>query len=174
MPIDGPNTRLLRTALLAEELAERGHEVIYFNATFNHQQKVQRATETQKISHNLLAGLNYDCILLAGRAYAKNVSFNRFRSHRENAAAFEKIAPTLPIPDVILCGFPPIELAETVTNFAKQHGIICALDCRDMWPEVIEERLPSVLRPIAHLALGRLYRQKRRALTNANALTGIT
>lgn len=174
LPLDGPNTRLLRTALLAEELAQRGHAVTYINASFNHQRKIQRSRCTQRIPRDPKAGRNYDCILLAGRAYTSNVSLNRFRSHRENASAFKQVANDLPKPDVILCGFPPIELAEATTDFAQQNGIPCAVDCRDMWPEVIEERLPSWTRPLARIALSGLYRQRRRALEGAGALTGIT
>lgn len=174
LPLDGPHTRLLRTALLAEELVQRGHEVIYINATFNHQRKLQRAKGTQIVPRDPAAGRNYDCVLLAGRAYASNVSFNRFRSHRENAAAFKQVANGLPKPDLILCGFPPIELAKATADFARENGIPLAVDCRDMWPEVIEERLPWVARPLGRIALTGLYHQKKRALAGADALTGIT
>ncbi|MFM6854026.1 MAG: glycosyltransferase [Sphingopyxis sp.] len=174
LPLDGPNTRLLRTALLAEELAQRGHDVTYINATFNHQRKIQRAQTTQFLQRDGAAGRHYDCVLLAGRAYAANVSISRFRSHRENAAAFLAVAGTLPQPDVMLCGFPPIELADAAIGYAAQHGIPCAVDCRDMWPEVIAERLPAIARPFARFALAPLFRQKHRALARASALTGIT
>ena len=174
LPLDGSSTRLLRTAILAEELCTRGHEVIFINASFNHQQKRQRTRKTKIIAKDPYKGCNYDIVLLAGSAYRKNVSVRRFVSHIENAAAFDAIAPSLPRPDAILCGFPPIELAERAVVFAKRRQIPCAIDCRDMWPEVIEKRLPSLLQPLSRIAFIQLYRKRKRAMEGATAITGIT
>ena len=174
LPLDGPKTRLLRTAILAEELCARGHEVIYINASFNHQQKRQRNKRTTIIAKNPFEGRNYDSVLLAGTAYRKNVSVGRLVSHMENAASFDAIAPSLPRPNAILCGFPPIELAERTAKFAQRNQIPCAMDCRDMWPEVIEERMPRPLRLLARFILLRMMRQKRVAMSGATAITGIT
>ncbi len=174
LPMDGPATRLLRTALLAGELCRRGHEVVYINATFNHQRKLQRAEATQVFPADAQAGRPYACVLLQGRAYARNVSLARLRSHRENAAAFKAIAPTLPRPDAMLIGYPPIELADAAVEFARAHAIPCAVDCRDMWPEVFEERMPALLRPLGRQLLRGMYAQGARALAGADALVGIT
>lgn len=174
LPLDGSSTRLLRTAVLAEELCNRGHEVIFINASFNHQQKRQRTKKTTIIAKDPSRGCNYDTVLLAGRAYRKNVSVRRFFSHVENAAAFDAIAPSLPRPHAILCGFPPIELAERAVIFAQRNEIPCAIDCRDMWPEVIEQRLPSLLQPLLRIAFTQFYRKRKRAMAVATAITGIT
>ena len=174
MPFDGPNTRLLRTALLANELAARGHDVTYLNASFNHQQKRQRSAMTSVVAANPLAGHNYTSYLLKGRAYTRNISVGRFLCQRENARAFKKIAPSLPTPDIVYCGFPPIELAHASVTYAKKQNIPVVADCRDMWPEVIAERLPSILRLLAKPVIGLMELQKRATLRNATAITGIT
>ena len=41
MPVLNPNMRLLRTGMMAEKLTERGHEVIWFNNSFDHFTKKQ-------------------------------------------------------------------------------------------------------------------------------------
>lgn len=174
LPIDGPGTRLLRTAILAEELSARGHEVTYVNAAFNHQRKLMRCEQSKIIRRGDDPSLAYDCVLLAGRAYSANVSIGRFIHHREVASAFAEMAPTMKQPDAILCGLPTIELARAVADYAQRRGIPCAMDCRDMWPEVIEERVPGPIRPLARLALSGMTRQKREALSAATAITGIT
>ncbi|MEZ5696749.1 MAG: hypothetical protein R3E18_10040 [Sphingomonadaceae bacterium] len=151
LPIDGPGTRLLRTAILAEELSARGHEVTYMTAAFNHQRKLMRCENSKRIRRGDDPSLAYHCVLLAGRAYTANVSIRRFIHHREVASAFAEMAQTMKRPDAILCGLPTIELAQAVTDYAQRRGIPCALDCRDMWPEVIEERVPRAFRPLAVL-----------------------
>lgn len=174
MPFDGPNTRLLRTAILANELALRRHDVTFINACFNHQQKKQRYAETTYIEADPANGHDYRAILLAGRAYNRNISIGRFISHRENAKAFAELAPKLDRPDVIHIGFPPIELAFETVKFAKSQNIPIAVDCRDMWPQVIVERIPRLLRWMAEPLFWQLEKQRRETMRNANAITGIT
>lgn len=170
MPIDGKGTRLLRTALLASELANRGHEVTYWNATFNHQKKIQRFECTTRVRQNDA----YNAIFLYGNAYLKNVSIARIVSQRQNAAEFRKLAPLEPRPDIILCGFPTIELSLAVSDFARERGIAVAIDCRDMWPDIFRERLPRFFNWAASPALARWERLKVRCMRSAYAITGIT
>jgi glycosyltransferase involved in cell wall biosynthesis len=170
MPSDGPGTRLLRTALLAGELSRRGHDVVYWNATFNHQKKVQRASASFVQSQSD----GYETVFLYGRSYASNVSLGRILSHRENAAEFAKIAPAKPRPDLIVCGMPTIELCHAVAQFAQASDVPYVIDCRDMWPEVIEDRLPMPLRLATYPVTQYWRRQRNTAFANAAAVTGVT
>lgn len=169
LPMDGSATRLLRTALLARALAERGHEIVYWNAAFNHQRKHMRNVGGPVRQEGL-----FDAILLPGRAYAKNVSIARILSQRENADGFARMAQAQPKPDIILCGFPTIELAAAVRDYALRHSIPYVIDARDMWPEVIEEHLPASLRALAWPQVALWRRMRRQALHDATAITGIT
>jgi glycosyltransferase involved in cell wall biosynthesis len=170
MPIDGPNTRLLRTGLLAKELAERGHEVTYWNASFNHQLKVQRYKQTTIVRQNNL----YDCVFLNGIAYKKNISIARIRSQMQNAYAFRIKAPTMPLPDIILCGLPTIELAHEVSKFATKRNIPFILDARDMWPDVIETHLTFLVKLLAFPMLVHWRARRDSAFENAKAIVGIS
>jgi glycosyltransferase involved in cell wall biosynthesis len=170
MPVDGIGTRLMRTALLANELTLRGHEVTYWNATFNHQKKIQRFDQTTKICQNE----SYKTIYLHGRSYRNNISLARIFSQMQNAAEFRRLAPNEPRPDVILCGFPTIELAVAVTDYAKKRKIAVAIDCRDMWPDIFQERLPNFAKCAASPLLARWEHLKVRCMRNASAITGIT
>jgi glycosyltransferase involved in cell wall biosynthesis len=170
LPFDPGPPRLLRTALLAERLVARGHDVTFFNAAFNHQRKNLRTASTQIRD----IGPGYRAVLLAGRSYLRNVSFSRIASQRENARAFEAIAPTLPRPDLIMSGFPTIELAHAAVMFASRHRIPSVVDCRDQWPDVFLEAFPKPLRGFASPLLAGWRRQRAETFRSATALTGIT
>lgn len=170
MPIDGQQTRLLRTALLAKELVSRGHRVTYWNSTFNHQKKIQRFESTTRATQ----ADSYDCIFLYGREYSRNVSVARLLSQRDNASAFRQRAPLEDKPDLILCGFPTIELAEAVAEYALARSIPYVVDCRDMWPEVIERHLGRSLSRLMSPVLA-YWRSKRKfAFSQAAAIIGVS
>ena len=170
LPDDPGPPRLLRMAQLARELVRRGHDVTYWNSSFNHQRKQQRAggTTTRGSIHG------YQSILLHGRAYKQNISWARFMSHKDNAAAFQRVAAAITPPDVIICGMPSIELAEAVSEYAALHNVPLAIDCRDMWPEIIGDHLPFFIRMASAPILAQWRRSLRRALTRASGIIGIT
>jgi glycosyltransferase involved in cell wall biosynthesis len=162
---------LLRAGILAELMAERGHTVHWWSSSFDHQLKKQRSDGYQQIAYRPHATLH----LLPGRAYSSNVSLARIGNHRDNAAAFaEHAAGCAQRPDVILCSYPTLELCEAALEYARPHGIPVVVDVRDLWPDVFEELVPGVLRPFVRIALSAMYRQSRRVLAGATALTGIT
>jgi glycosyltransferase involved in cell wall biosynthesis len=170
MPIDGPQTRLLRTALLARELVKRGHDVTYFNATFNHQKKLQRFDQTTKIDQQD----GYTAIFLKGRSYGNNVSLGRILSQRENAKAFEIVSAGLPQPDVFLCGFPTIELTQSVAKYAAHNKIPFIVDARDMWPEVIEKHLEGWRGVVFSPLLGYWRKTRNAAFAKATSIIGVS
>lgn len=170
LPVDPGPPRLLRTALLARELVRRGHDVTFWNASFNHQQKLQRF-ETSKF---VALPDGYRACFLHGRAYGNHVSLARIRSHQENAREFSRLAPGEPKPDVILCGLPTLELSEAVARFAASRNVPFAIDCRDMWPDVIAELLPAPIRLAAWPVLAYWRSLRHKALSQATAVTGVT
>ncbi|MGC1271653.1 MAG: glycosyltransferase [Croceibacterium sp.] len=170
MPSDGEDIRLLRTCLLARELAGRGHDVVYCNSTFSHQKKVQRFASTTELAQPD----GYRGVFLYGQPYSSNIGLRRIFSHRDNAKAFLSWARKEPLPDVIHCGLPPIELAEAASTFAKHADLASTVDCRDIWPEIIADRLSGPARFFASPVLGAWDRAKRRALSAATAVTGVS
>ena len=170
MPFDPGPPRLLRTALLAAELTARGHEVTYWNAGFNHQKKVLRAETGTKF----MIPQGYRVVLLEGRSYKRNISLSRIVSHRQNARSFAAMTEGEMPPDVMMCGLPSLEIADAATAYASRHLVPIALDCRDLWPDLIEDFLPAPLRVAAYPVLSHWRSMLRRAAKRATAITGVS
>lgn len=170
LPFDPGPPRLLRTALLAAELTARGHEVTYWNAGFNHQQKMLRAETGTKF----VIPQGYRVALLTGRPYKRNISISRIFSLRGNAKSFTAMTADETPPDVMMCGMPSLELADAATAYASRHSVPIALDCRDVWPDVIEDYLPMPLRIAAYPVLANWRSMLRRSAKRATAITGVS
>lgn len=169
-PVDGAGVRMLRTGLLARVLARRGHEVTWFNGTVEHRSKTQRFEENTVLQGD--GGLTM--AFLYGRVYQGNVSFARIGNNRDVAKSFLRMAKELPAPDVILCSYPPIELANAVRLYATARNIPYALDLRDMWPDIIADVAPKILRPLAKAAMAPWFSSARKSAAAAAGIVGIS
>ncbi len=170
LPTDGENERLLRTGILAEQLSQQGHEVLWWTSSFDHVRKRQRTTQDQSIT----VREGYDIRLLATNSYPRNVSLRRVKNHRMVAKKFAQQARQKPLPDVIVCSWPLVELCAEAVRFGKANGIPVVLDIRDMWPDAIVDLAPRFLRRAAKLALRGVYREAEYAASNATSIMGIT
>jgi glycosyltransferase involved in cell wall biosynthesis len=170
LPSDPGHPRLLRAGLLAESLADRGHEVLWWTSAFDHVRKAQRAPADRRIASR--TGL--ELVLLHGPGYRRNISLARIRNHRALARRFAELAPREARPEVILASFPSIELCLAAACYGRARGVPVALDVRDLWPDIFLDHAPAPLRPLARLALAPLFAQTREAFRLASAVTGIT
>ncbi|MEO8577380.1 MAG: glycosyltransferase WbuB, partial [Gemmatimonadales bacterium] len=122
LPIDAKNERQLRMSLIAQMLAERGHDVTWWTSTFDHTHKRQRFPEHTRVE----VGENLVLQLLLARPYSSNISIARLRNHREAAKAFEEMAEaanSVERPDVIFATMPTVELAAAAARFGAKHEI---------------------------------------------------
>ncbi|MGK2962835.1 MAG: glycosyltransferase family 4 protein [Gemmatimonadaceae bacterium] len=170
LPIDGEAPRLLRTGIMASLLAERGHDVTWWCTTFNHWTKSHRFP----IDTTLKPAPRYRLRLLHSPGYSRNVSIARIVDHRILARRFRREIEREATPDLILCSFPTIEMAEIATRFARKQGIPVIVDVRDVWPDAFLNFLPSTLKPLGRLLLRGMYRQARRALKQSDAIVAVS
>lgn len=169
LPSDPGPPRLLRQALLARLLATRGHEVTFWTPSFNHLQKLQRTTAEE---HCVSDG--YRVMLLKSRPYERNVSGARIRSHRDAGREFSRRAAHQPTPDVVVAGYPTIELAHAAVTYAGQRGVPSIVDFRDQWPDIWSAQLPPPLRPVAAPLISRWRRLQRETVCRGTSICGIT
>lgn len=170
LPIDRGSPRLIRTALLADVLHRRGHEVTYWASTFEYREKVLRAERDVSIQ----LPESYRLQLVHAGGFSGHFSIGRIRYHARVAARFRERAKDEPLPDIIVCGFPTIELSAACVEFGEKHGIPVVLDVRDLWPETFTRAAPKVLEPFVKLAITPFVRKTRNAFRRATALCGIT
>lgn len=169
LPIDG-KVRLHRTGILAEILADEGHEVTYWTSTFSHALKKQRYQNT----HILQLRENYKVVLLHARGYQKNVSMARMLHHRNAAKQFAQQVQKAQPPDIIFCAFPIAEMITECLRYAKPRKIPVVVDVRDHWPDIFLALAPKRLQPLVRLMLQPAFRTNRRIFSAATALTGIS
>lgn len=171
IPSDPGQPRLLRQSFLARELTSRGHRVTYWTSTFNHHTRAQRTAEQEK---SFSGRFGYDLRLLKANAYRRNVSLTRIRSHRQAALAFGRRSAQEDKPDIVVAGYPTIELAHASVVLARSLGVPSIVDVRDQWPDIWQEALPVGLRPLGAPLIAHWRRLQADAVRRCTAVTGIT
>lgn len=169
LPLTG-NERLLRMGLVANILADRGHEVVWWTSTFDHAQRTQRFGS----DHVLSIKPNYRIAMLWSPGYRRSLSLARLRDHWVLAARFTQCIKHVEPPHLIFCAFPTIELALACTRLGTRTGTPVVVDVRDLWPDIFALAVPPVLRHAAKLALFRMVQMTKMVFKQATAVTGIT
>ena len=161
-------TRRLRTGIFADYLANRGHEVTWITSRFDHYSK-RYFTSEDVLERN---GIRF--VFLNGRPYSKNISLARQLNHREIARDFERRAPGLGQPDVLVASVPPIDLCESVARFARASGTPLIVDIRDLWPDELLRRIPRPLSWAGRLLTTPMTHAVRRTMRQSTAIIGVS
>lgn len=170
LPIDGEVPRLMRTGVMARQLADRGHDVTWWCSTFNHWTKTHRFP-----SHTTVElGPAYRLRLIHSPGYRRNVSLARVYDHRILAKNFRDEIERDPIPDVIVSSLPTIEMAEIASIYGNTNDVPVITDVRDLWPDAFVNLVPRPVRPLARVALGVMQREARRALAKSDVIVSIS
>ncbi len=165
---DAEGVRLHRAGILANLLAQRGHDVVWWTSTFDHTHKRHRADAD--VREVLDTGV--DIRMLHGCGYRRNVSLRRVLDHILVAKHFVRAVKSEPKPDVILCSLPTLELSVATVRYAKAAGVPAVIDVRDLWPDLFEEVVPIWARRALRPLLFPMRRQARLACQGATAITG--
>lgn len=131
--------RFLRAGKLAQYLHQQGHEVTWWTARFDHYQKQFRPVAENCPVRPSRDGPNM--IFLESCGYKRHIGPRRFFDHWQIGRAFRKVAGQQDKPDIIIASFPLIELCHEVVIYGKEHNVPTVIDIRDLWPDIIYERL---------------------------------
>lgn len=145
MPIVNPDMRLLRTGMMAEKLVENGHDVTWFNNSFDH------FTKTQMFNKDTIIKVkdNYALYLPYGIKYKRNISISRIINHMMLAKKFKKISRSMEKPDLIYASFPTIDYAYEAVKYGQKNNVPVIIDIRDLWPDIFNHNLPKILAILA-------------------------
>lgn len=170
LPTDGPNVRGMRAMNLANALVERGHRVTIWSTNFYHQEKRHRFGNDRciEITPNLTVRL------IASIGYRRHVGPRRFVDHAQLGWRFPRLAKKCPVPDLAFIGFPPIEIAASAVRFCASRGVPTIVDVKDLWPDIFEDAVPRMARPVARLLLSPLRCSTRTALSRASGICATT
>ena len=168
LPLDR-TARLMRTGMIADMLAERGHAVLWWTSSFDHFSKSWHPHADERVD----VGKNLSLFFLKGTGYRGNKSIERFRDHRIVAAKFARFSRLQPRPDIIVASLPPHDIAGAAARFAEDSGVPLIVDVRDPWPDVFIEQFPPPVRAVARLILNREYRIAAGAIRRADAVFSV-
>lgn len=160
------NVHKMRTALLADKLTEKGHEVLWWASSFDHFKKDWIFKEDTDYQVNKSLTIK----ALKGRGYQRNISLSRLWDHRIIARKFKKLAVQLPKPDIIIASTPPYDLAYEVVDFANNNRIPVLVDIRDEWPDIFIEYVPPMLKKMARLLLFKDFSMIKKTMRCADGL----
>ena len=170
------NDRSLRAINMADYLSKKGYQITFWTSRFSHQHKKHRDV----VSNSFLktASKNIEVIYLDSPGYLKNISIKRFIDHFLIGLKFKKLSQVAEKPDLIICSFPIPELSYWCVKYGKKNNIPVVIYLRDMWPDVLIERLKTrlviPLKSLAYLFSFPYILIVRWSLHHADSLIGIT
>lgn len=146
--IPGEDWREYRFFLLAKSLASCGHEVVWFTSTFSHHFKKQRFKKSTVIH----ISDNFKIHLVKSSTYRNNFSFGRIlRDLTFGINLFNILNKKYVKPDLFFVGDSPILFYFPSYWYCRKRNVPYVLDQMDLWPELIVNSFPNILRPLINL-----------------------
>ena len=168
---EGGTQGLMRVGNLGRMMAARGHSVVWWTSTFDHNRGCQRFDRDTRLP----AGKGFDIQYIHAPAYARKRSLARLFADHQLARRFAaRVQEASDRPDLILASLPDPRLALNAVRFGRESHTPVIVDIRDLWPDLIYEHVPQVLRAAGRVALAPMARATRLALAGADAITGVT
>lgn len=112
----------IRTQKVIRFLNDKGYQVSYFYADFNHYEK-KYCDISQKHGE-----------IIHVPKYGKNISVSRLYSHYCFSKKIRKFLDKIE-PDLIYCMIPPNTLVYQIAEYKREKKVKVIFDCYDLWPE---------------------------------------
>ena len=118
-----------RFSYIADMFAKE-NDVELIGSAFSHGTKKKRVCDFSRFP--------YKVTLIEEPGYKKNISVQRFLSHRvwgRNVCEYVKGRKK---PDVVYCAIPSLTAAALVGEYCNKNGIHFIVDIQDLWPEAFQ------------------------------------
>lgn len=162
--------RMMRTWMLAEALLEQGHSVLWWSSTFSHQWKKLLAEQSMDVKITD----DFNLKMIYAGAYTGNLSVARLTHHRRLAREFTRQAEVMEKPDIIVCSYPIIDLADRVIKYANENEVPIILDVRDLWPSIFPSLSSKKMKPFAYVYSKLKMFKTRKVLRGADRLVAVS
>jgi glycosyltransferase involved in cell wall biosynthesis len=160
-----------RSFMLANALANRGHQVLWWISDFEHRSKKRRADTA--FSDPLLPA-NVKVAPIQSRPYDRNISFGRIAYEKSFGEGFAALAPGQEAPDMVVLADPSLFYSRQVLKFVDRVGCKLVIDILDLWPELFKVALPSWIRSFDKFLFSPLYSRRRRLLERADGVVAVS
>ena len=168
---DSGSPRPMRAMNLANNLVNKGHNVILWSSSFYHQEKRHRSTDFEKIRVNSQLEIR----LIPSPGYKRNISITRLFDHCILALNLSKqLDLQEEVPNVAFIGYPPIESAFLLTRWLKKKNIPSILDVKDQWPTILVKSMPKFIRPLTRAALFPYYLIAKKTMRNSTGICAMS
>lgn len=161
--------REYRSAMLARALAEAGHDVVWWIATFEHRSKKFRAA----VSRDPLLPDNVEIKCLPTRRYQRHIGMGRVRFENDFGSEFAAAATQMKSPDAIVLAEPSLFFGVPVRKYARAVSAKLILDVIDLWPELFDVVLPRPLKPLGKLIFSPLYARRAKLARQSDAIGAV-
>jgi glycosyltransferase involved in cell wall biosynthesis len=155
--------------MMGRALAERGHEVVWWTANFDHYSKQFRA----KGSTEIVVCPGFTIRLVQTPAYRRHVGFARLWFEAVFAYRLQRIASKLPAPQIIVSADVTMAVAYAAASLAKRFHANLVFDICDLYPEVFVGILPRRLRSNGNTILSPLYASRSYFIQKADAVIAV-
>lgn len=134
-----------RFMYFCKELSKE-HRVEIITSDFRHTTK----THKEPLVHNWPFIITF----LHEPGYKKNISIQRFVSHRSWGKEVEKYLKARRKPDVVYCAVPSLTAPLSAAKYCEKNGVRFIIDIQDLWPEAFQLVLnvPVLFKPFKNRA----------------------
>lgn len=165
------DVKRMRTALLADELSSRGHDVVWWASRFDHGSK--RFVSASESPCRMDSGA--ELRLLPALGYRHNLSLRRYRDHVYVARRFRRAISADPNPpDLVVAATPDYHIASVAAEHARSLGIPYVIDVRDPWPDSFVDHAPgAIAKALARGLLAHDFAKVRRMLRGSAGIVAM-
>lgn len=170
LPVDGENVRLRRMGNLAMYASQRGVDVEWFSVSFEHYGKKQRCLRDTDYQINK----NFKMHLVYTNGYKRNISFARVLHHKNAGKNILNRMKHLDKPEVIIASMEPLEVSFSAVQYAKENGVPCIVDVRDLWPEIYYDVIPRSLHWLLDVYVKKCKKTLNYTMANCDSIVGLS